>query len=150
MLKHKKSVKVSLMLTYVLMVSLAVLVFTVPFIIIWYVEIRNCPEYLPRLSKIIMLTFYPCVPIAMAVLIKFRKLLLNLFSDKVFDKENVSLLFFISVCMIIITVILLFSGYFYMPFWVAAAATAVCTLTIHVMKNIIQSGCTEVEKEELK
>ena len=116
MLKHKKSVKVSLVLTYVLMVSLAVLVFT----------------------------------IAMAVLIKFRKLLLNLLADKVFESENVSLLFFISVCMIIITVILLFSGYFYMPFWVAAAATAVCALTLHVMKNIVQSGCTDNEKEEIK
>ena len=49
--------------------------------------------------------------------------------------------------MAVITVILLFSGYFYMPFWVAAAATAVCTLTLHVMKNIVQSGCTDDEKK---
>ncbi len=143
MLNHKKSVKVSLILTYVLMVSLAILVFTVPFIIIWYVEIRNRPEYLPSLSAVIMLTFYPCVPIAFLILFKFRNLLKNFLNDEVFTFTNVSNLYTISLCMIIITAILLISGYFYMPFWVASAATAICSLTLHIMKNIIQSGCPD-------
>ena len=136
MLEHKKSVKLSLIFTYIFMLLLLVITVALPSVITWYVEIM---ERSPDLATVVMLTYYPCVPVALAVLLKLRKLLKNFLSNNVATLENVKILRFISFCCLAVAVILLVAGTFYMPFYFLGAAAAFCTLLVQIFKNIIHS-----------
>ena len=140
MLNHKKSVKLSLFLTYFFMLLLAVITFVLPSIITWYVEIMKRSS---DLATVVMLAYYPCMPIAAAVLFKLRKLLKNLLKDNIFTAENVNILRFITICCATVSVILLLAGFFYMPFYFLGAAAAFCALMVQVFKNILHSKTNE-------
>lgn len=129
----KKSIRLSLILTYVFMALLLIGAVALPFLVQWYVEVRHREASLPTT---IMLTCYPCVPFAVAILLSLRRLLHDLLQGKTFLPKHPSLLKRISWCCFAITAVMLFAGRFYLPFYVCAVCTAFMGLIVRIVKNI--------------
>ena len=145
---HKKSVTLSLVLTYLFMVLLAAGIIALPWLVTWYVEIRGRDAALPTT---IMLTCYPCVPFAALALWSMRCLLHNIRDGKPFLEKNIKMLHRISWCCFAVMAIMLYSGRFYLPFYVSAIAAAFIGLIIRVIKNLyVVSFPLETEEEKEK
>ncbi|MBO4734421.1 MAG: hypothetical protein J5662_08095, partial [Clostridia bacterium] len=86
---YKKPVKAALYMVYVFGVVLAALAVALPFIVTWYVEARGRDQTLPAT---IMLTCYPCLPFAAAILIALRRILNNVLSGLILGDKNLALL----------------------------------------------------------
>ena len=92
---QKKSVTLSLVLTYCFMILLAVGIIALPWLVRWYVEIRGREASLPTT---IMLTCYPCVPFAAWALWSMRCLLHNIRNGQPFIQQNIQMMHRISWC----------------------------------------------------
>lgn len=141
---HKKSVTLSLVLTYCFMFLLAAGIIALPWIVTWYVEVRGRDATLPTT---IMLTCYPCVPFAAIALWSMRCLLQNIREGKPFIHKNVTYMHRISMCCFAVTLVMLYSGRFYLPFYVSAIAAAFIGLIVRVIKNLYQVSFPEEEEE---
>lgn len=135
MKNYKNSVKLTLALTYLMMLALAVLVVALPYLATWYVEEKNRPADLATVS---MLTCYPCVPFATISLFSLRKLLKNILNGDIVSCQNKSCLKRIGLCCLVSGAIMLFAGFFYKPFFVSGAAAFVCALLIKVIYDIMR------------
>ncbi len=140
----KKSIKVSLILTYIFMFLLIAGIISLPWLVQWYVEICHRK---PGLPTTIMLTCYPCVPFAAVCLWSLRTFLKNLLDDKINTLQNVSMLNRISWCCFGIMAIMLISGRFYLPFYVCAICAAFLGLILRIVKNLFH---IQIEKEKSK
>ncbi|MCQ2449937.1 MAG: DUF2975 domain-containing protein [Clostridia bacterium] len=137
MWNSKKSIQLSLVLTYIFMGSLVIGIIALPWLVEWYVEVRHRSADLPTT---IMLTCYPCVPFAAVCLWSLKVFLQNLLQDKVFNPQNATMLLRISWCCFGIMAIMLFSGRYYLPFYICAICTAFLGLILRVIRNLIQSA----------
>lgn len=149
----KKSVRFSLILTYIFLGLLVVGIIGLPFLVEWYVGYFGRSPYLPAT---IMITCYPCVPFAATILWSLRKVLLNIENGRSVCMANCLLLRRISWCCFVIMALMLFSGHRYLPFYVCAICTAFMGLILrvvedilssHIAKNIEESKNTEEPKE---
>lgn len=134
---YKKSVKLALAVTYIFMILLVLLTIALPWLVIWYAEIMGRSQ---SLAKTIMLTCYPCVPLAAVSLISVRRFLINISKLKIFDEQNIVMLKRTFLCCLAAAVIMFIAGFFYMPFFIASAAAATCALLITVIKNLIHAA----------
>lgn len=144
---YKTPVRVSLYLVYLFSVILIAVSVALPFIVTWYVEERGRDQTLPAT---IMLTCYPCLPFAAAILISLRRLLNNVLSGLILGDKNLSLLRAISICCFAITAITVAAGRQYLPFYIAAAAAAACGLTFFIVKSLFGVLLSERREKELK
>lgn len=146
MSEHKKSLRLSLIMTYVFMALLVIITCTLPWLITLYVEKMDRSM---DLATIVMLSYYPCVPVAAKVLFDLKKLLKNLIGDDIANLQNVKLLRTIAICCMFVGIFLIVMGFFYMPFYFLGAAAAFCALLIHVFKNIIHGICIASDTESI-
>lgn len=143
----KKSVKLSLILVNIFLLLLIVGIIALPTLVTWYVEYKGREASLPTT---IMLTCYPCVPFAAVALWYLRKVLINVKKEMPFCKSNAVYLGRISFCAFAITAIMLFSGRYYLPFYVCAICAAFIGLLIRIFKNVIESASSSVGEETEK
>lgn len=143
MTEHKKSIRFSLAVTYIFMALLAVATFMLPSVITLYVEKMHRSG---DLATVVMLAYYPCLPVAAVVLFKLRTLLKNFLDDNFASMENVDILKIVAICCLLVGVFLVGIGFFYMPFYFLGAAAAFCSLLAHVFKNIMH-GVTVMNEE---
>lgn len=132
----KKSVRFSLILTYIFLCLLVVGIIGLPFFVEWYVRIRERSPYLPAT---IMITCYPCVPFAATILWSLRKVLLNIEKEHTVCLANCLLLRRISWWCFAIMAMMLFSGHRYLPFYVCAICAAFIGLILRVVEDIMSS-----------
>ena len=118
---YKWPVKAALYMVYCFSVILIAISVALPFIITWYVETRGRDATLPAT---IMLTCYPCVPFAAAILISLRRLLVNVLSGLILGDKNLNLLRAIIISCFGITAITVAAGRQYLPFYIIAASAA--------------------------
>lgn len=128
-----KSLKVAYAMTYVFLFILIVLAIALPLLVTWYVEYKGRSASLPTT---ILVTCYPCVPFVGASLVFLKKLIKNARNDKTFSKGSIRCLKNISYCFIIIAVITLVAGRYYMPFYIVGATFAFLSLVIFALKAI--------------
>ncbi len=102
----------------------------------WYAEVMQRST---TLATTILVTCYPCAPFAAALLIYLRKLLKNVLAQNIFTDTNISILKKMYICCIIIAVITLIAGNFYMPFLIVGATFAFLALLLFSLKNIFGS-----------
>lgn len=133
---YKRPVRLALYMVYVFSVAVAVLAVTLPFIVTWYVETRGRDQTLPAT---IMLTCYPCLPFAAAILISLRRLLKNVLSGLLLGDKNLSLMRAIIISCFAITAITVAAGRQYTPFYIAAAAAAAGGLMFYTVKSIFNA-----------
>jgi len=127
----KSSVRFTLLITYFLMIVLLTLCIALPFLVIWYVEKMHRPE---DLATVVMLTCYPCAPLAAIALISLRNFLKNILKDDIACENNPKNLKRLSLCCFLAGIIMLVAGFFYMPFFISGASAMFCSI-------VVKAGC---------
>ena len=140
-----KSIKILNMVISIFLGLLVAFVIGLPWIISWYVDTMHRSE---SLAATVLITCYPCAPFAAAALVSLKKLL-NVSAKKgPCDKECSDLLFRIAVCCIVIAVITVIAGKFYMPFWIVCATFTFVTLLVMTLRTMLYSENEEIEDGE--
>ena len=151
MRNHKVLTGISLGIVHTLFAALLFLLFALPDLVSWYISLQNRSL---NLATVVMLTFYPCLPFAFYSLTSCRNLLKRFLKGDILTKKNVTSLTHIVYCLGVIALITLVAGFFYMPFFIAAGATAVSLLPILFVKilvlNLMPPEVKEEPDEEIK
>ena len=133
-MKKINLIKLSIILTTIFLVILIGFAVMLPWLVTWYVQIAGRHE---SLATTMMVTCYPCAPFTAIVLLTLRRLLKNI-DDKNFDKfQNAKLLKYMAISCIIISLITLIAGRFYLPFYIVAATFLFLALIIFSFRSII-------------
>ena len=148
MKEPKFGARLTLVFTYICMAVFVAAVAFLPMMVTWYVETMGRSQ---SLATTVMLTCYPCSPFAAIALLSVRLVLKNIIAGNVFDLKNFIRMRRVTWCCLIAGLIMLFAGYFYMPFYIAGAAAVFCSLMSKVFADIIKTGIPENnENEEIK
>lgn len=132
-MKKANSIKFSLMLTDIFLCLLVLVALSLPFLVTWYVEYTGRLE---SLATTIMVTCYPCAPFTGLTLFYLRKVLKNVQKGEYSNPENVKNLKYMSLCCIMVALITLIAGRFYLPFFLVAGTFLFLALLIFVFRNI--------------
>lgn len=138
---EKKYIKLSLIITNIFIAILLVFTVTLPFLVTWYAETMNRSE---TLATTVMVTCYPCVPFAASLLLLLKKLLKNALEDKLISESSIEYLKNIAICCIIVAVITLIGGNFYLPFLIVGATFAFLSLLLFALRSVFAA---EIEKK---
>ena len=132
-MKKANSIKFSLMLTDIFLCLLVLVALSLPFLVTWYVVYTGRLE---SLATTIMVTCYPCAPFTGLALFYLRKVLKNVQKGEYSNPENVKNLKYMSLCCIMVALITLIAGRFYLPFFLVAGTFLFLALLIFVFRNI--------------
>ncbi len=150
MQKFVKTAKFTLCAVYFAMLVLVVMTVSLPCLVIWYVETMHRPQ---DLATVVMITCYPCVPLAAIALNSAKKLLKRIIAGELFVEENAKALKTVSVCCLIAGLIMLIAGTSYMPFYIAGSSALACTLAFKITLDIFNEGLKahskKLKEEEL-
>lgn len=134
-----KYIKISIFLIDVFFLALAVLTFALPFLVNWYVEIMNRNS---SLAATVMLTSYPCVPFVFMALLSLRRFLKGVMKGEMFSSYNLKQLKILGFSSVIIALITLVAGTFYMPFYFVCLTFGFMSLLIFSLFTVGKSQCT--------
>lgn len=132
-MKKINSIKLSIIITDIFFTILILFSIALPWLVSWYAEIMQRSA---TLATTVLVTCYPCAPFAGALLIFLRKLLKNTAKESAFCEANITLLKRMIICCIVISVITLIAGNFYMPFLIVGATFAFLSLLLFSLRNI--------------
>ncbi len=132
-MKKTNTIKFSIFLTDLFLVLLTLIAFLLPFLVTWYVEYAGRLE---SLATTIMVTCYPCAPFTGMILFYLRKVLKNIAKDDFSSPDNIKHLKYMSLCCVIVALITLIAGGFYLPFFLVAGTFLFLALLIFVFRNI--------------
>lgn len=133
MLDAKKSVRLCLILTNIFIIALVLIVIMLPFGVSWYVEVMHRSQSLPAT---IMVTCYPCAPILGIALIMLRRILKRIAADNIFCENNSRSLKVLAFCCLIIAVITLIAGRFYLPFYIVSGTFVFLALIAYSLRAV--------------
>lgn len=136
-MKKNKALTLSVIFTYIFLGLVVFFAILLPFLVTWYVETMGRSASLPTT---IFVTCYPCAPFTVAILIYLRKLLKNAQNENLFCESSIRYLKNISLSCIVIAVITLISGRYYMPFYIVGATFAFLALLTFALKNIFRDN----------
>lgn len=132
-MKKLDTIKFSIILTTVFLVVLVAFAVMLPWLVTWYVQLAQRHE---SLATTMMVTCYPCAPFTAVVLLSLRKLLKNIQQKNLDKVQNSKLLKYMSISCLIISVITLIAGRYYLPFYIVAATFMFLSLIIFAFKSI--------------
>ena len=134
-LKKINTLKLAIIITKVFFVFLIGFCIGLPWLISWYAEVMHRSA---TLAATVMLTCYPCAPFAGALLIFLQKLLKNVMANEIFCEANLNIFKKMFICCVVISLITLIAGKFYMPFLLVGATFAFLSLLLLSLKGIIE------------
>lgn len=134
-----KLLKISVIAIDIFFIILLVLAASLPMLVTWYVEVRGRDASLPTT---ILVTCYPCAPFTGASLLYLRKIIRNTQKGEIFTQDNIKSLRNISICCCVISLITLFAGRFYLPFYIVGATFAFLSLVIFALRSIFIAAKT--------
>ena len=111
----QKSVRLCIVLTDIFICALVILTVILPFGVSWYVETMHRSQTLPAT---IMITCYPCAPFFGIALFMLRRILKRILRGDVFVNTNSHDLKIISCCCLVIALITIIAGRYYIPFYI--------------------------------
>jgi len=132
-MKKLDTIKFSIILTTVFLVVLIIFAVMLPWLVTWYVQLAQRHE---SLATTMMVTCYPCAPFTAVVLLSLRKLLKNIQQKNLDKVQNSKLLKYMSISCLIISVITLIAGRYYLPFYIVAATFMFLSLIIFAFRSI--------------
>lgn len=145
MKEPKFGARLTLVFTYICIVLFVLAVIFLPMMVTWYVETMGRSS---ALATTVMLTCYPCSPFAALALLSVRLVLKNIIAGNTFCLKNFICMRRVAFCCLAAGIIMLFAGYFYMPFYIAGAAAIFCSLMSNVFADIIKIGIPKKDDKE--
>lgn len=142
-MNKEKALKLSLLITNIFIVLLGICTIVLPWLVTWYVETMGKS---PKLPAVIMVTCYPCVPFAAAILMYLRRMLKNISRDMLFHNDTVSCFTRISTFCLCIAAITIIAGKFYLPFFIVGIAFLFFSLLVFVFKTVFAHIAAEIDK----
>lgn len=139
-----KPIKLAILLTNIFLILLVIFTIALPYMVTWYVETMGRKASLPAT---IMVTCYPCVPFVAGSLICLKRLLKNGLNGELFHHSSMRYMRNISLFCVIIAIITLVAGRFYLPFYIVGATFAFLSLLIFSLRAIF---IAETEKAVAK
>lgn len=139
-----KTLKIALTLTYIFLFLLIVVAISLPMLVTWYVEFKGRSASLPTT---ILVTCYPCAPFTAAILIYVSRLIKNALAGEVFSESNAGYLKRISLCGLVISLITLFAGRYYLPFYIVGATFAFFALIVFAFRSIFIEAKSKLDME---
>ena len=153
MWNRKRSVTLSLAVCFLVCIFLTAGLFIGPWAVkIWFQLYRGWSENsegLVRMLTIFKVCFYPCAVLGLVTLYSLIRLLLNIKKDAIFIMQNVRYLRRISWCCIIVFLITLIAGVFYIPYFFISIAAGFMGLMLRVVKNVMENAVQLREENEL-
>ena len=141
----RKSLYLTLILTYIASAILIISVFAVPSIVTWYVEYKGREATLPTTF---MLTFYPCTPFAAYAVWQMRSIIKRCIKGEIFTERNVTSLRRLSWCSYAIMAIMLISARAYIPFFICADCAGFIGLTVRTFMNLFKASLPSVSESD--
>ena len=132
-MKKINSIKFSIILTDIFILLIFAITIALPLLVTWYVEIKGRSASLPTT---ILVTCYPCAPFTAAILVYVTRLIKNALAGNVFSESSVGYLKRISLCGLVISLITLFAGRYYLPFYIVGATFAFLALIVFAFRSI--------------
>ena len=132
-MKKLNPIKLAITITTVFLAVLIAFAVMLPWLVTWYVQIAQRHE---SLATTMMVTCYPCAPFTAVVLLTLRTLLKNIDAKNFNKTENSKLLKYMSISCLIIAVITLIAGRYYLPFYIIAATFMFLSLIIYAFKSV--------------
>ena len=144
---NSKSILLSEILLGVFAATLLLLdVFMSPFLD-WYMNLRLMTS--PTIKAGMMVTLYALSIFAWLILAEMFILLRNLKKAEVFTSKNVKILRIVSICLLVIALISIAGGFFYLPFFIVSVAAAFLTLIVRIVKNAFAEAVRMKEELDL-
>ena len=143
---HTKSARLTLCLTFFILIAVAAAAATLPWLTDWYIRKTGRKE---ELSTVIMTVCYICLPAALAALYSLIRLLKNILVGEIFIQGNVLHLRLLSWYCGAVSLITLAAGYFYLPFYLVGLAAVFFTLILRVIKNVFAAAIEIKTENEL-
>jgi len=140
---NNRTLRIAHIITDLFFALLIILAIALPFLVTWYVEYKGRSE---SLFTTILVTCYPCVPFVGASLLFLRRLIKNARNGNTFTANSIRCLKNISACFMIIAIITLVAGRFYLPFYIVGITFAFLSLLLYAIKAIFMT----VEQTETK
>ena len=131
--KAKKALKLCLILTDIFIGALIIVAILLPLGVSWYVEVMHRSQSLPAT---IMVTCYPCAPILGIALVQLRKIIKRISADNIFCSDNSLGFKIIAACCLVIAVITLIAGRFYLPFYIVGGTFIFLALVAYTMRAV--------------
>lgn len=153
MMKRTPSAIASLIVCILLSAVLAVWLFTFPELFdrvyTAYQGAAADPAAVARVVRAVVTCFYLCAPFAAAALAMLIKLLLNIIKEKLFIRQNVCFLRWLSWCCYAVFAASAVMGLRYLPLCAVAMAMGVVGTLLRVVKNLIQTAVELREENDL-
>ena len=143
---HTKSARLTLCLTFLILIAVIAAAVTLPWLTDWYIckTGRN-----KELRSVIMTVCYICLPAALAALYSLIRLLKNILDGEIFIHGNVLHLRLLSWYCAAVALITLAAGYFYLPFYLVGLAAVFFTRILRVIKNVFAAAIEIKTENEL-
>ncbi len=145
-MKYQKSAQITLWTVRFFMLCLLALTVTAPRIAHWYADLRHMGAVS---SKLLLATFYVCVPSVAYALWAMHLLLLRFIKGIVFTRSNVNLVRGVSLCCAIVAVATFLGAFNYPPFIFIAVLMAFLFLAVQVIANILEAATALREENDL-
>lgn len=133
-MKKINLIKLSVILTTAFIFLIGIVAVFLPLLVTLYVEKTGRLEIL---ATTIMITCYPCAPFTVLSLWYLRKVLKNFLTKNYLAPENEKYLKYMAFCCMIISLITVVAGRFYLPFFLVAATFLFLSLLIFVFRSIL-------------
>ena len=133
-MKKINLIKLSIIFTTVFMLLVLIFAALLPILVTWYVQKAHRLE---SLATTIMVTCYPCAPFTLLSLWYLRKILKSALDGNVLSSDNMKMLKYMSICFLIISLITIIAGRFYLPFFIVTATFLFLSLMIFVLRGIL-------------
>ena len=131
--KAQKALRLCLILTDAFICVLVILAILLPFGVSWYVEVMHRSQSLPAT---IMVTCYPCAPILGIALLQLRKIIKRISAEDILCADNSIGFKIISACCLVIALITLIAGRFYLPFYIVSGTFIFLALVSYTMRAV--------------
>ena len=145
-MKSETSARITLWVNRMITALLCVLIFLMPKILGWYVQVR--PLGRPGATAILV-GFYVCVPVVLYALWVIDRLLGNILAGRVFVADNVRRIRQLRWCCAGVSLVCLPAAVFYLPLIFLAVIMAFLALVISVVKNVMAAAVALREENEL-
>ena len=143
---HTKSARLTLCLTFLILIAVIAAAVTLPWLTDWYICKTGRSK---ELRSVIMTVCYICLPAALAALYSLIRLLKNILDGEIFIHGNVLHLRLLSWYCAAVALITLAAGYFYLPFYLVGLAAVFFTLILRVIKNVFAAAIEIKNENEL-
>lgn len=142
----KVSVLVTRWCSRLCLLTVAVLLFWVPHLVLWYQTSRGLQF---SSAAAILIAFYCCAPVVIYALWCIERLTGNILKADVFVLSNVQYLRRLRWCCALVGVICLPAAYFYLPLIFLAIIMLFLALAVSLMKNVMAAAIELREENDL-